>query len=187
MTINTITATTVFTDEVLVRAAELAKDAYRPVWTGASGEESTGESVARHLEAATDLLEGDGWARTYTSASSVSTELPAIEAMRIEDMLREVLLAVRDEITATATAPRTLSVALEHVAHGEDGDGDTRYVAFEVLNLLVRALTGHDQALATSWAERLHRTQQDITDLLAAAARFARTYGPRDAEATQAA
>lgn len=172
---STITAT-VFTDEVLARAAELMKDSYRPVWTGASGEESTGASVARHLEAAAALLETDGWTRTYHHGPAPSTEPPAIESMSTEEMVREVLREVREE--TAATAPRTLSVALDHAANGQDGDGDTRYVAFEVLNLLIRALTGHDQAFATSWAERLHRTHQDVTTLLAVGARFARTYGP---------
>ncbi|MFE6813524.1 hypothetical protein [Streptomyces sp. NPDC057675] len=187
MTTTTITAA-VFTDEVLARAAELARDSYRPVWTGASGEESTGEWVARHLEAASALLEADGWARTYPSPTSASgsTVLPAIETMSVKDMLSEVLSVIRDEI-ATAGAPRTLSMALEHVAHGEDGDGDTRYVASEVLTLLVRALTRQDQAAATPWAERLHRTHQDVTALLTAGARFARTYGPGAAQAQHAA
>ncbi|MFF8513230.1 hypothetical protein ACF064_34760 [Streptomyces sp. NPDC015492] len=175
MTTTTITAA-VFTDEVLARAAELARDSYRPVWTGGSGEESTGEAVARHLEAASILLEADGWARTYRSPTPVSTVLPAIETMSTEAMVREVLIAVRDEISATA--PRTLSAALDHVTHGEEGDGDTRSVASEVLTLLIRALTGHDQAAATPWAERLHRTHQDVTALLTAGARYARAYGP---------
>ncbi|SEE61271.1 hypothetical protein [Streptomyces sp. TLI_105] len=180
----TSTITTVFTDEVLARAAGLVKDSYRPVWTGASGEESTGESVARHLEAAVALLETDGWTRMSNYGPAVSAELPAIESMSTQAMVREVLLAVREE---TAPAPRTLSAALDHAARGGDGDADTRDVAYEVLTLVVRALTGHDQARATAWAERLHRTREDVTALLAAGARFARAYGPGAAEADQAA
>ncbi|WP_030220446.1 DUF6197 family protein [Streptomyces bikiniensis] len=183
MTTSTITAT-VFTDEVLARAAELARDSYQPVWTGASGEESTGKSVARHLEATASLLKADGWTRTTTYTSPAGTELPAIESMSTQAMVREVLLAVREE---TAPGPRTLSVALEHAARGGNGDTDTRDVAYQVLNRAVRALTGHDQALATAWTERLHRTREDVLDLLAAGARFARTYGPGAAEAPQAA
>ncbi|MFI8769507.1 hypothetical protein ACIGN6_32010 [Streptomyces sp. NPDC053792] len=181
---TTITAA-VFTDEVLVRAAGLVKDSYRPVWTGASGEESTGESVARHLEAAAGLLEADGWIHTYHHGRAASTALPAIESMSTEEMVREVLREVREE--TAATAPRTLSMALDHVAHGGEGDADTRDVAYEVLTLVVRALTGHEQARATAWAERLQRTHQDVTALLGAGARFARTYGPGVAEAPQAA
>ncbi|WP_030554211.1 DUF6197 family protein [Streptomyces exfoliatus] len=183
MTTSTITVT-VFTDEVLARAAELARDSYLPGWTGASGEESTGESVARHLESAAVLLEADGWTRTYNHGPDVSAELPAIESMSTQAMVREVLLAVREE--TAATAPRTLSMALDHAARGGNGDADTRDVAYEVLNRVVRALTGHDQARATAWAERLHRTRKDITDLLDAGARFARTHGPGAAEAPQA-
>ncbi|MFF7780406.1 hypothetical protein ACFZCG_39085 [Streptomyces tanashiensis] len=168
--------TTVFTDEVLARAAGLVKDSYRPVWTGASGEESTGESVARHLEAGAVVLKADGWTRTSSYGLAPSAELPAIESMSTRAMVREVLLEVREE--TAATAPRTLSMALDHTARGEDGDTDTRDVAYEVLTLVVRALTGHDQARATAWAERQHRTHEDVTALLAAGARFARTYGP---------
>ncbi|MFI8916525.1 hypothetical protein ACIGW4_33625 [Streptomyces sp. NPDC053513] len=182
MTTTTLPAT-VFTDEVLARAAELARDSYRPVWTGASGEESTGESVARHLEAAAALLEADGWSRTSTYTSPASTKLPAIESMSTQAMVREVLLAVREE---TAPGPRTLSVALDQAARGGNGDTDTRDVAYQVLNGVVRALTGHDQALATAWTERLHRTREDVLDLLAAGACFARTYGPGAAEVPQA-
>ncbi|MFE6713986.1 hypothetical protein [Streptomyces sp. NPDC057695] len=178
------TRAAVFTDEVLARAAELARDFYQPVWTGASGEESTGESVARHLEAAAALLETDGWTRTCNYGPDANAELPAIESMSTQAMVREVLLAVREE---TAPGPRTLSVSLDHASRGEDGDSDTRDVAYQVLNRVVRALTGHDQALATAWTERLHRTREDVLDLLAAGARFARTYGPGAAEAPQAA
>ncbi|AJF70435.1 DUF6197 family protein [Streptomyces vietnamensis] len=178
------TCAAVFTDEVLSRAAELARDSYQPVWTGASGEESTGESVARHLEAAAALLETDGWTRTSTYTSPASTKLPAIESMSTQAMVREVLRAIREE---TAPGPRTLSVALDHTARGEDGDTDTRDVAYQVLNRVVRALTGHDQAHATAWTERLHRTREDVLDLLAAGARFARTYGPGATAAPEAA
>ncbi|MFJ3817780.1 hypothetical protein [Streptomyces sp. NPDC090056] len=181
---TTITAT-VFTDEVLAQAAEGVKGSYTPVWTGASGEETTGESVARHLEAAAALLEADGWTRVVHHGPETGVELPAIESMSTEDMLHEVLRAVREE--TAGLAPRTLAVALDHAARGETGDCDTRDVSYDVLSRVVRALTGHEQARATAWAERLHRTHQDVADLLAAGARFARTYGPGAAEAPRAA
>ncbi|MFF3775754.1 hypothetical protein [Streptomyces sp. NPDC002232] len=182
---TTTSTAAVFTNEILARAADLARDSYRPVWTGGSGEETTGESIARHLDAANILLATTGWARTYPSPTPVSTALPAIQTMSIKDMLSEMLIVVRDEIT-TAGAPRTLPMALEHVAHGEDGDSDTRYVASEVLTLLIRALTRHDQAAATPWTERQHRTHQDVSALLTAGARFARTYGPNAPQAQHA-
>ncbi|MFH8717348.1 DUF6197 family protein [Streptomyces zaomyceticus] len=176
MTTSTSSAT-VFTDEVLARAAELAQDAYQPVWTGPSGEEATGELVACHLEATIALLDKDGWIRNhhFFAPRTVSTQPPAIETMSTQAMVREVLLAVREE---NSTSQRTLSVALDHVMWGEEGDTDTREGAFTVLNLVIRAHTGHDQARAMAWAERLHRTHADVTALLAAGARFARTYGP---------
>ncbi len=72
VTTNTSIPAAVFTDETLSKAAGLAADFYRPVWIGQSGEESSGESVARHLEATVALLDitallraGARFARTH--------------------------------------------------------------------------------------------------------------------------
>ncbi|MEU9485905.1 hypothetical protein AB0D83_19955 [Streptomyces decoyicus] len=168
----------VFTDETLRKAADLAADAYRPVWTGPSGEESSGELVARHLEATIALLDKDGWIRTYDYGKgwSAGTDLPDDDSMTVKAMLKSLLRLVRDE---TGDPRRTLSTALRHVGEGGGkGDSDTAYIASGVLDLVVRAHTGSDSASATPWSERLTRTHADITALLTAGARFARTYGP---------
>ncbi|MFI6415353.1 hypothetical protein [Streptomyces sp. NPDC050585] len=192
-TTNTTTPATadamVFTDETLRQAAELAADARRPVWLGDSGEECTGEAVARHLEATLALLEKDGWARVYEVARPVqhtadrSSALAADESMSVKALLLQLIRFIRAEVAdADAPAParprRTLPTALRHVADSDHGDGDTCEAASRVLNLLVRAHTGHAHALASSWAERQHRTAADITALLTAGITFARTYGP---------
>ncbi|GAA2733368.1 hypothetical protein [Streptomyces nogalater] len=51
-------------------------------------------------------------------------------------------------------------------------------MAGHVLDRLIQAHTGSATARATPWSERQHRTHADITALLSAGARFARTYGP---------
>ncbi|MFF9212886.1 MULTISPECIES: hypothetical protein [unclassified Streptomyces] len=183
-TLNTSDLTPVFPDDTLRRAADLAANPYRPLWTGASGEQSSGEAVARHLEATSALLERDGWIRAYDHGKdwATGTHLGDDDSMSVKDMLRQLLHLIRDEI---GTAPhRTLSTALRHVGEaGRDGDTDTAAVASEVLDLIIRAHTGAEYARATPWSERQHRTHADITALLAAGARFARAYGPA---ATQA-
>ncbi len=183
---NTSTLTTpaatavVFTDDTLRRAAELAGDAYPPLWIGPSGEQSSGEAVARHLEATSVLLEKDGWIRAYDYGKDWSSGalLAADDSMSVKDMLKQLLHLIREE---AGTEPhRTLATALRHVGEaGRHGDTDTVSIASNVLDLLIRAHTGAEYARATPWSERQHRTHADITALLAASARFARAYGPR--------
>ncbi|MEV5249861.1 DUF6197 family protein [Streptomyces werraensis] len=169
-----------FSDETLRKAAKLAADSYLPLWIGPSGEESTGEAVARHLEATVALLDTDGWIRTYDHGKDWSTgaQLADDDSMSVKDMLKLLLRFVREE---SGTDPhRTLYTALRHVGEaGEHGDTDTATVAGYVLDRVIQAHTGSDSARATPWSERQHRTYADITALLMAGARFARTYGPR--------
>src|ERR1700761_3422689 len=96
---RTAPAAVVFTDETLRKAADLAAASYRPVWIGPSGEESTGESVDRHLEAAIAVLDQDGWIRahSYTSSPSGTDLLPDDDSMTVKAMLRALLRWVRDE------------------------------------------------------------------------------------------
>lgn len=173
------TATSVFSDETLTRAAELAADAYRPVWIGPSGEESSGESVARHLEATIALLDKDGWVRAYDYGNdwSAGANLADDDSMTVKEMVRSLLRFVREE---SGPGPqRTLTTALGHVgAGGEHGDPGTVCVASEVMNSVIQAHTGSDSARATPWSERKHRTHADVTALLTASARFARIHGP---------
>ncbi|PAU46939.1 hypothetical protein CK936_21540 [Streptomyces albireticuli] len=175
----------VFTDETLRTAAGLAADSYRPVWTGPSGEESSGESVARHLEATAALLDKDGWVRIYDCGKdwTTSADLADDDSMTVKAMLKSLLRWVREDVGNDPQ--RTLSTALRHVAEGGGhGDPGTAAIASDVLDLLIRAHTGSDTARATPWSERLTRTHADITALLTAGARFARTYGPGAAEVT---
>ncbi|MFJ5098980.1 hypothetical protein [Streptomyces sp. NPDC088557] len=166
----------VFTHDTLARTAELVRDSYRPVWTGLSGEESTGESVAAHLDATVRLLDTDGWTATYPDTScdigQVTDDTP------LEELVRALLRLVQDEAGA-ARQKRTLHSALQHVGTLHvDGDTDTAQVASTILDLVVRAHTRSDSASATRWSERRHRSHDDITALLCAGARFARTHGP---------
>lgn len=171
-------AAAVFTDETLRKAAELSADAYRPVWTGPSGEESSGEAVARRMEATIALLDKDGWIRIYDSGAewSAGKNLADDESTTVKAMLRQLIRLVRDELGSDSR--RTLFTALRHVGEREHGDADTRSISESVLDLVIQAHTGSDSARATPWSERQHRTHADITALLNAGARFARAYGP---------
>lgn len=170
-----------FSDTTLSKAADLTVQSYRSVWTGPSGEESTGEAVARHLEATIALLNKDGWIRVQDfNATPSLVDLPDDDSMTVKAMLRSLLHFVREE--SRTDQRRTMYSALHIVGRGgRDGDTDTGTIAGEVLDLLVRALTGSDSARATPWSERQHRTLVDITALLTAGARFARLYGPGSA------
>ncbi|MFI5808409.1 hypothetical protein [Streptomyces sp. NPDC051561] len=175
--------TAVFSDETLTRAAELAADAYRPLWVGPSGEESSGELVARHLEATSALLDKDGWVRAYDYSKDWSTgaNLAADDSQTVEQMVRSLVRFVRED---SGPGPqRSLSTALGHIGvAGAHGDPDTAYIASEVMNFVVQAHTGSDSARVTPWSERKHRTHADITALLMASARFARLHGPAGQE-----
>jgi hypothetical protein len=176
---TTTTPAAVFTNATLHRAQEITADSYLPVWTGPSGEESSGEAVARHLEATIALLDKDGWIRVHNYGKdwSSGTDLADDDSMTVKAMLRALIRFVRDE--SDTDPQRTLSTALRHVGEdGEHGDTDTACVAGYVLDRLIQAHTGSDSARATPWSERQHRTHEDITALLTAGARFTRTYGP---------
>ncbi|MBO8189213.1 DUF6197 family protein [Streptomyces spirodelae] len=179
-TTTTTPATTpavVFTDATLHRAQEITANSYLPVWIGPSGEESSGEAVARHLEATNALLNKDGWIRVHSYRWSSGADLADDDSMTVKAMVRALLRFVREE--SDNDPQRTLSTALRHVGEdGEHGDTDTACVAGYVLDRLIQAHTGSDSARATPWSERQHRTHADITALLTAGARFARAYGP---------
>ncbi|GGP80361.1 DUF6197 family protein [Streptomyces melanogenes] len=176
---TTTPAAAVFSDVTLSTAAELAADSSQPLWIGPSGEESSGEAVARHLEATIALLDKDGWIRAYDYSKdwSASADLADDDSMTVKAMLRALIRFVRDE---SGTDPqRPLGTALRHVGEaGVHGDTDTAYVAGFVLDRVIQAHTGSDSARATPWSERQHRTHADITALLTVGAQFARTYGP---------
>ncbi|WP_371611855.1 DUF6197 family protein [Streptomyces clavifer] len=176
--LSTETTAAVFTAETLRTAAGLTADAYRPVWTGPSGEESTGEAVARHLDATIALLHRDGWARTTNYRITHSEDLPADDdKMTVKDMLRALMRLIRDETDAPAS-PLSLHTALNRVGQGDHGDTDTAWIAGTVLDFVIRAHTGSDAARSAPWSERQHRTHADITALLTVGAEFARAYGP---------
>lgn len=185
---TTFATTTVFTPETLTKAAALADDAYSPLWTGPSGEESSGEAVARHLEATITLLEKDGRIRAHDYGADWSARtLPAADdEATVAEMVRSLLDLIREEETSRGPG-RTVATALNHIGGSEHGDPDTRDIAQDVLTLLVQALTGSDRARFAPWSERLTRTHADITASLTAAAHFARTYGPSTAGVSESA
>ncbi|KAB2588400.1 DUF6197 family protein [Streptomyces arboris] len=180
---KTITPTGLFTDATLRKTQEITADSYGSVWIGPSGEESSGEAVARHLEGTAALLDKDGWSRVTTyfrdrDEDQASDANPADdESLAVKQMIRAVLRFLHDGIDLDPR--RTLDSALHQVGEdGAHGDPDTARVTSGVLDRLIQAHTGSASARATAWSERQHRTHADITALLRAGARFARTYGP---------
>ncbi|MFE9700553.1 hypothetical protein [Streptomyces sp. NPDC006270] len=176
-------AATVFTEATLRKAQELLAISYASVWTGPSGEESSGEAVARHLEATVTLLDKDGWSRVTTyfrdrDQDGASDATPVDdESLTIKQMVRALWRFIHEDIDLDPR--RTLDTALRHVGEdGAHGDPDTARVASGVLDRLIQAHTGSASARAMPWSERQHRTHADIIALLCAGARFARTYGP---------
>lgn len=183
MTTQTLTApasSVVITPQMLEKAAQLARDSYTPLWTGNSGEQSTGEAVALHLDSTRALLDQDGWTRTWSWPTPTDNTLPATDdETSVREMVRTLLDYIREEDSATARGPqRTALNALGHIGGTEHGDPDTRDIAQDILDLLVQALTDNTGARFTAWSERHTRTHADITALLTASVRFARTYGP---------
>lgn len=171
--------TTVFRDDVLAKAAVIAADAYRPVWVGPSGEESSGESVALHLEATVELLEMHGWSRTH--AVDPAADLPDDDTMTVEEMVRALLQFIREDCSPVTS--RTLASAVNHIGVvGEHGDPDTASIGSGVMDFIIQAHTGSVTAHATPWSERAHRTLADVTALLNASAQFARLHGPAGQE-----
>lgn len=166
----------VITDVMMATAASAATAVYRPLWNGNSGERSTGEAVARHLEAAAELVDAVGWTRTFSLTASYQPLGPVADDASAETMLRLLLDHIRDE--EIPGQPVTAVEALGRIGGSPDGDPDTRDISQEVLNLLVQALTGSTVGRFAPWAERLHRTQAEIVALFRGGARFARTYGP---------
>ena len=76
--------------------ADLIADEYTPLWVGPSGESVTGESVARHVEAASELLAKDGWARSHTAALTEEPEAPAATLPEVQQMLADTAAAARE-------------------------------------------------------------------------------------------
>ncbi|MYW77706.1 hypothetical protein F610DRAFT_06836 [Streptomyces sp. LaPpAH-199] len=148
----------VFTEVTLTAAQELLTESYGSVWIGPSGEESSGEAVARHLGAAVALLDKDGWSRIHTynynraKSSGADADLADDESMTVKQMLRALLRFVRNEIESDIDLGprRSLSTALRHVGEdGAHGDTDTAVVAGYVLDRLIQAHTGSASTTAT--------------------------------------
>ncbi|MGW6741677.1 DUF6197 family protein [Streptomyces sp. NPDC055025] len=165
------------TSAVLKAAAEIsAKNNY--FWVGRSGELAAGPSVAIFLDAVAERLTLDGWARTYDTQDEVSTASLAVASdASIRSMLRQLIGFFVEEF-GSRREPLTLWSAMSRTSAGRFGDTDLLAVGDRILDAIVQARTGSDRAQSGAWSERLGRTHDEITELLAAGAEFARTYGP---------
>lgn len=117
----------------------------KDIWSGLSGEPSTGEQVATHLDAVAHLMRRDNWdPQLYGPASD-----------------------------------RRLETAFRHTADDGHGNPDTRYAGRQIIEHLLRSQLGAGYVNAWAWSELSNRTLDDLVAVLAEAATFARTYGPR--------
>lgn len=115
------------------------------IWSGLSGEPSTGEQVATHLDAVAGLMSRANWdPQLYGPASD-----------------------------------RRLETAFRDVADDGHGNPDTRYAGRQIIEHLLRSRLDVRYVNAWSWSEHSTRTLGDVLTLLAEAAAFARTHGPR--------
>ncbi|MFD3976192.1 hypothetical protein [Streptomyces cyaneofuscatus] len=83
-------------------------------------------------------------------------------------------------------ACRGLGDALAHAVRTDPEQRfttDTRYALRRIFELLIRALTGAPAADYEAWDQHPARPAEEVFGLLAAAAVFARTYGPAQAAA----
>lgn len=74
---------------------------------------------------------------------------------------------------------RQLVDALRQVRLDALYDEDTQAVAVDLMEQILAAHQGAPFVDLDVWQEKASRTLPDVLDLLASAARFARTYGPR--------
>lgn len=86
-------------------------------------------------------------------------------------------------------AGRGIRDALTHAQNTDTEhrfSGDTRMALDWIFELLIRALTGAPRANYNDWDQHPARTVEEVFGLLAAAATFARAYGPAAATARAA-
>ncbi|WP_327300410.1 hypothetical protein [Streptomyces goshikiensis] len=115
------------------------------IWSGLSGEPTTGEQVAAHLDAIASLMRRENWdPQLYGPASD----------RRLETAFRET------------------------VGDGQ-GNSDTRYAGRQIIEHLLRSKLAVRYVNAWAWSEHPVRTLDDVLTVLAEAATFARTHGPR--------
>ncbi|MFB6507509.1 MULTISPECIES: hypothetical protein [unclassified Streptomyces] len=116
----------------------------------------------------------EGWLRWGSSGVPITGEAIAAQAETTLAVLRRIGWNPSD------TACRSIRDAMV-LATREDETGllseDTRYVVHDILNDLIRAMTGAPYANYELWDMHPHRTVDEVYALLDAAAAFARTYG----------
>lgn len=155
--------------------AELIAAEFRPLWVGQSGEPVTGEAVARHVEAASELLARDGFARSYNAAFAQEAQTPPADST-MRAMLRWLIDFVREE-TGPRSAPRTVDLAMNAASDAGAGDSDTALVGRHLMSIVLTARCGN-RSDVLAWAGRLGRTLPEVQQMLADTATAAREHGP---------
>lgn len=176
-------------DDTIARAYTLATSkaiCYDPAafWTGPSGEQTTGEQVAHHLEATLALLQRDGWTRRYQDDEPDIDLSGDIDTMNPVAILRKLFALALWGLGFSTDKRYTLSDAMSAVVRKDEGDRDTSIVASRVLSTIIRASRGETEnqnwPIQDAWASKLGRTPGEVMALLAAGVSFARRYGPRE-------
>lgn len=169
---------TLTADRNLLQTAEALSHTHldgKRFWTGSSGETTTGAQLAHYLDTINEILDRDGWIRVYTDST---VDLPGdTSAMSLTAMVRKLYQAIHEEIAPNGKR-RVLYSAMTEAIRQDAGDKDMERVAERVLDVIVRARTGSDQAMHGYWVEKLGRTADEVRDLLSTASEFARLYGP---------
>jgi hypothetical protein len=168
--LDTPTFTSPFAAVAVIDAARAETRRRDRFWVGYSGETIPGAEVADYLDALCGLLEQHGWIPTYRQDDP---EIPDLdESMSLKTMFLSAWRYVREAL-GPDRGPLTLTAAQLRV-----DSGDAAVVGERVLNALVAGLTGTSSAIAVAWVGRRGRTWDEVRNLLAAGADFARAHGP---------
>ncbi|CAL9327253.1 DUF6197 family protein [Streptomyces sp. SudanB182_2057] len=167
-------------DIVLRRQAEergemaLAQDV-ETYLTGVAAPVLSAEAVTAWIEQARRLARGIDWMAWGGSGMPLTGRALAAHAESAAQILRT---AGWKPGPASGRSLRDALIYAERI----DTDGllsiDTRLTVAEIIALLVRAATGAPYAYYESWDAHPGRTVDQVLNVLAAAAAFARRYGP---------
>ncbi|MFJ1601523.1 hypothetical protein [Streptomyces sp. NPDC088261] len=122
--------------------------------------------------------EPEGWLRWGNSGLPMSGADIAAHAETAGTVLRRIGWNPSDTACLSIRDALILSVREDETGRLSE---DTRYVLVDVLNYLIRAMTGAPHANFELWDMHPRRTVDEVFGLLAAASVFARAYGRTEA------
>lgn len=171
-------------------------------WRGTSGVLYSGEVLARHLEAARDLLAAKGWApvreegrcqlvkvgedgaRTPVDGHGImGRHLDGLEAIDDTTSIRSMLVMAIKAVVSWARLEYGTEIDIVYGRHTlfqalNPGSGDLGWVAGRVVDAVLAARLGATSANCHLWSESPGVTAGDVLDLLTVSAAVARANGP---------